>query len=152
MSWRKVSRSAEFRIAAKYRVPKAAIIEANRLVPPYKIKTGQSLLVPGPKEATAPVVVASRASEAIPLDDPAPNAASAPAPSVPSSAQPQPEAGPSAPALSVLAVPVPPSTSVTDAPVQPLAVAAAPAGVTCPPGRTGTWSTDIIKQPLYICR
>ena len=209
------------RIAAKYRVPESAIIEANHLTPPYKIKIGQRLLIPNGAEA--PVVVASRASEPIPLDDPAPGSA----PSLPSSAQPQAEAspGPTAalvstepapmpiaaapapppvpvaaapapppvpvaaapvlppvpitaepalppvpvaaepvpppvpvaaepvpPPVPVAAEPVPPPVSVAVAQAAPLAAAAAPAGATCPPGRTGTWSTDIIRQPVYICR
>ena len=224
------------RIAAKYRVPESAIIEANHLTPPYKIKIGQRLLIPDSNEAEAPVVVASRASEAIPLDDPAPGSA----PSSPSSVQPQAEASPAPiaapaaaepipppvpvaaepvpPPVPVAAEPVPPPVSVAAEPVSPpapvavepvpppvpvavapvslpalvavapvslpalvavapvslpvpvaaeppppvvpvavaqvspIAAAAAPAGATCPPGRTGTWSTDIIKQPVYICR
>ncbi|MGC2414498.1 MAG: LysM domain-containing protein, partial [Stellaceae bacterium] len=35
------------RIAAKYGLPRRVIIAANNLTPPYKIKTGQQLLIPG---------------------------------------------------------------------------------------------------------
>jgi LysM repeat protein len=136
------------RIAAKYRAPEAAIIEANHLTPPYKLKVGQRLVMPGPKEATAPVVVASRAPEPIPLDDPAPQAATGSAPA----AQPQAEASLGSTAASVAAEPAPPPMPVAAEPVPPMAAAAAPAGATCPPGRTGAWSTDIIRQPVYICR
>jgi LysM repeat protein len=176
------------RIAAKYRVPASAIIAANHLTSPYKLKIGQHLLIPGPKEATAPIVVASRASEPIPLDEPAPHAPTGSAASVPSPAQPQAEASsgptpgpvspaPALPPLPVAAAPFPPPAPIAAEPIpQPLPVATAapaplppievapaplavavaaappPAGATCPPGRTGAWSTDITRQPVYICQ
>jgi murein DD-endopeptidase MepM/ murein hydrolase activator NlpD len=73
------------RIAREYRVSERVIIAANRLKPPYKIETGQHLLIPG--AAAPPVRMATAAPplvpppsapaghpppEIIPLDGPAP--------------------------------------------------------------------------------
>jgi LysM repeat protein len=176
------------RIAAKYRVRKSAIVDANHMTAPYKVKTGQHLVVPGADEAVASVAVGSRTSEAIPLDEPAPHRRTGSPSSIASSAQPQAEAnaGPTpvsatraallatiavAPAPTVSATPaaLPAAIAVAPAPTvsatpaalpaaiavaqaQPSVAAAPPAGVTCPPGTTGAWSTDIIKQAMYICR
>jgi murein DD-endopeptidase MepM/ murein hydrolase activator NlpD len=81
-------------IARDYHVPERAIIAANHLTPPYKIETGQRLLIPGGTEApgqprlaaapiTAPLAPGSVANghpppEIIPLDGPAPAKAIAP--------------------------------------------------------------------------
>jgi murein DD-endopeptidase MepM/ murein hydrolase activator NlpD len=75
-------------IARGYHVPARAIIAANRLTPPYKIETGQHLLIPaGAEEPVRHPVAASRSAapiaagsvatghpppEIIPLDGPAP--------------------------------------------------------------------------------
>ena len=72
-------------IALAYHVPTRAIIAANHLTPPYKIETGQHLMIPGGGEPMRPML-AARAPEApeapiagrhstpdiIPLDGPAP--------------------------------------------------------------------------------
>src|SRR5712691_5084962 len=56
------------RLAAKYGVSRRAIIEANNLTPPYKIKTGQHLLIPGPGALpTAPAMAASAPPEIVAL-------------------------------------------------------------------------------------
>lgn len=182
------------RIAAKYRAPESAIIVANHLAAPYKIKTGQHLLIPDSKDKAAPVVVASRASEIIPLDDPPPQPATGPTPTMTATAERHAEAnpGPTAASVSAQPVPTPAPAPVAAAPLPPPAApaaatpasatapiaaepvpppapiaaepapvavasapppaAAAPAGATCPPGMTGSWSTDITKQPVYICQ
>ena len=77
------------RLAAKYGIRQRAIIAANKLEPPYKIKIGQRLLIPGDdRPPPAPSVAAATAPAIIPLDPPArpeattppPAAATAPAP------------------------------------------------------------------------
>lgn len=70
------------RLAQQYHVPERAIIAANHLQPPYKIETGQKLLIPGaarrPAEAAngpmraRPVAANHQPPEIIPLDGPAP--------------------------------------------------------------------------------
>src|SRR5437773_2714827 len=56
------------RIAAKYGVSERAIIAANNLTPPYKIKIGQQLLIPGAEgPPAAPAAVGSPPAEAISL-------------------------------------------------------------------------------------
>ncbi len=80
------------RIAQEYRVSERAIIAANNLKPPYKIETGQNLLIPGAgaplsqAKAAPPAGAGRPPPEIIPLDGPAPGksiafppAASAPA-------------------------------------------------------------------------
>jgi LysM repeat protein len=60
------------RIAAQYGMPQRAIITANDLTPPYKIKIGQQLLIPsadGPPPA--PAVVGSPPPEVSSVDRPA---------------------------------------------------------------------------------
>ena len=69
-------------IARAYHAPVREIIAANRLTPPYKIETGQRLLIPGigapvqPMLAgptpTPPIAVAHATPDIIPLDGPAP--------------------------------------------------------------------------------
>jgi len=60
-------------IAAEYRVPTSAIIEANRLKPPYKIKTGQKLLIPNAAELPPTEVAVAAPPPAIaPAETPAP--------------------------------------------------------------------------------
>jgi LysM repeat protein len=161
------------RIAAKYGVAKRAIIAANNLTPPYKIKIGQSLLIPGTEgPLPAPAVAVSSGSEIIPLDPLALPGSSAPppaaAPLAAATASPAPppdfpavkpfEAA--APALATTGGPPassdgaqPPATATTAAAAPPAPVsAAAPPGVICPFGTTGAWSEDIIKKPVYVCR
>lgn len=87
-------------IAHQYRVPPRAIIEANRLRPPYKVEAGMHLTIPGEGRleptppptppgmiAAAPLAppspashMAERSPDVIPLDGPAPfrNGAAAP--------------------------------------------------------------------------
>ena len=95
------------RIAQQHHVPMAAIIAANRLAPPYKIETGQRLLIPAggepPPPATPagaapvpPTAVTQATPQIIPLDGPAPPAAMAPPSQVAASPAP-----PSAPAASL---------------------------------------------------
>ncbi|HEV8679894.1 MAG TPA: M23 family metallopeptidase [Stellaceae bacterium] len=78
------------RIAQEHRVPTAAIIAANHLSPPYKIETGQRLLIPAGSDPTPtaipagpapgpPTAVARATPDIIPLDGPAPPAAIEPA-------------------------------------------------------------------------
>ena len=95
------------RIAYEYRVSERAIIAANRLKPPYKIETGQHLLIPG--AAAPPVRMAAAAPppgvspplaaaghpppEIIPLDGPAPPKAIAFPPQAPPPPKPPAEPG-----------------------------------------------------------
>jgi len=53
------------RIAAEYHMPQAAIVTANQLTPPYKIKIGQRLLVPDPEKPMTPPAISSL-PEAVP--------------------------------------------------------------------------------------
>jgi LysM repeat protein len=78
------------RIAVKYHVPRRAIIAANDLTAPYKIKIGQRLRIPSADGAPpAPVVAGSTAPETIPLDPPALPGSTA-APSTAATASPAP--------------------------------------------------------------
>jgi LysM repeat protein len=168
------------RIAANYGMPQRAIIAANDLTPPYKIKIGQQLLIPsagGPPPA--PAVVGSPPSEVISVDRPAlpestappPTPGPAPPPDVPAVkpfevAAPAGDKSPEPLPAPVIPVPTttggPPASSgsaelpapaTTAAASVPTSVpAAAPPGVTCPSGTIGMWSEDIIKVPVYICR
>lgn len=79
------------RLAVQYHVPKRAIIAANQLTPPYKVKIGQRLLIPGAAETPPPAVAAgSSLPEIIPADalPPAKSTASPPAAIAPVTAQP----------------------------------------------------------------
>lgn len=159
------------RIAVKYGVSRRAIIDANNLTPPYKIKTGQRLLIPGAdRPPPAQAMAGSPPPEIIPLDPPAlpgstappPTAATAsaaPPPVVPAvkpfevaapagDKTPEPLRAP--PASSGSAEPPAPTTTAASAPSP--AAAPPPPGVTCPAGTIGMWSEDIIKKPVYICR
>ena len=195
------------RIAAEYRVPRSAIVAANHLTPPYKIKIGQQLVLPSP-DASGVAPIGSEASKTRPLDDPAPpgstaspspatslgrsqadasSSATAPTPaatpSLPQEQRPEKQASASSlnsiePSATIagrsqpvaeksLRADVAPGAETTDGPppssesaapsapgtnaVPPVATAA-PSGVTCPPGTTGSWSVDIIKIPVYVCR
>jgi murein DD-endopeptidase MepM/ murein hydrolase activator NlpD len=168
------------RIAAKYDMPQRAIIAANDLTPPYKIKIGQQLLIPsadGPP--TAPAAVGSPPPGVISVDRPAlresaappPTAGPAPSPDVPAVkpfevAAPTGDKSPELLRAPVIPVPAttggPPASSgpaELPAPATTAAAsartsvpAAAPPGVTCPSGTIGMWSVDIIKVPVYICR
>jgi LysM repeat protein len=156
------------RIAATYGVPQRAIIAANDLTPPYKIKIGQQLLIPS-AEGPPP--------EAAAVGAPAPEAISAEGPALPEPAAPPPTAGPAPPpdvpavkpfevaapagAKSPEPLSAPVSSGSTELPAPAAAAAApaptpvpaaAPSGVTCPAGTIGMWSApDIIKVPAYIC-
>jgi murein DD-endopeptidase MepM/ murein hydrolase activator NlpD len=79
-------------IAHAYHASEQAIIAANHLTPPYKVETGQHLLIPGtaavarePPLATAPPTAAIAQTrpppEIIPLDGPAPAKSVSPPPS-----------------------------------------------------------------------
>ena len=199
------------RIAAEYRVPRSAIIAANHLTAPYKIKIGQQLVIPG-AHASIVAPTGSEASKASPVDDPTPpgltgspspatslgrlqadasSSATAPVPAAsPSLVQeqrPREQASTSSPnAIEApapiggknqavtekpLRAPVAPDAEMTErqpassesavlsapdtnvaAPVPTTVATAAPPGTTCPPGTTGTWSVDVIKIPIYVCR
>jgi murein DD-endopeptidase MepM/ murein hydrolase activator NlpD len=74
-------------IAHAYHVPERTIIAANHLAPPYKVETGQRLLIPSGSEALVQPALASAAMpaahghpppEIIPLDGPAPAKAVSP--------------------------------------------------------------------------
>jgi LysM repeat protein len=93
------------RIAAKYGVSPRAIIDANNLTPPYKIKTGQQLLVPGAGGSPpAPSVAGSAAPEIVSLDPPAHLGSTAPPPTA-ATASPAPP--PAVPALKPFEVAAP---------------------------------------------
>ena len=167
------------RIAAKYHMPRRAIIAANDLTPPYKIKIGQHLRIPdagGPPPA--PVVAGAPPPEIIALDRPALPESTAPPPTA-ATENPPPPAAPAQKSLEVAAsagdksteapdVPAPapapaatgspPASSASAEPPAPAttaavsAPAAPPPGVTCPTGTIGMWSErDVIKLPVYIC-
>lgn len=168
------------RIAAKYGISQRAIIAANDLTPPYKMKTGQQLRIPsadGPP--SAPAVVGSAPAEVASADRPAlaqstappPTAGQAPSPDVPAvkpfeAAAPAGDKSPEPLSAAVAPVPAttdvppassgsaePPAAAATATASAPASVPAAPPpGVTCPAGTTGMWSEDIIKLPVYICR
>jgi len=168
------------RIAAKYGLPKRAIIAANNLTTPYKIKIGQQLLIPSAGEPPpAPAAVGSPPPEVTSVDRPALREATAPPPTagpVPSPVAPgvkpfevaAPAGDKSPEVLRAPVVPVPASTggpppssgpaelpapaTTAAASASVSAPAAAPPGVTCPAGTIGMWSVDIIKVPVYICR
>ena len=131
------------RIAEAYHVPKQTIISANHLTPPYKLKTGAHLVIPGatpapiqqammPAPAALPAsgppsASAARASpDVIPLDDVPPQLAPAP---IRQAAAPAPaaERPPPAPPTSAAAAPPPPAPPAKPAP------ASAPAPVAPPP-------------------
>ena len=165
------------RIAVKYHTPQRAIIAANNLTPPYKIKIGQQLQIPGAGGSPpAPAVVGSAPPEIIPLDRPGiPGSTAPPLTTATASPAPPPDApalkplevaapagdnSPEAPAVTAAAtigsppassgsaeLPAPATTATTSVPAAP------PRGVICPPGTIGAWSDrDIIKLPVYICR
>jgi LysM repeat protein len=147
------------RLAAKYGMAQRAIIAANNLTPPYKIKIGQHLLIPsagGPAPAVA--VAGSPSPEIIPLDRPAlpgstapPRTAAAASPAPPPVA-PAPATTGGPPAASGSAgLPAPATTAAAAAPT-PIPGPPPPPGITCPSGTIGMWSEDIIKKPVYICR
>jgi murein DD-endopeptidase MepM/ murein hydrolase activator NlpD len=71
------------RIAAKYGMTQRTIIAANNLEPPYKIKIGQRLVIPG-ESGSPPARVAAGSSppEPAPIDRPAPLEAAASPPAV----------------------------------------------------------------------
>ena len=155
------------RIAAKYGMPQRAIITANDLTPPYKIKIGQQLLIPSAdRPPPAPAVVGSPPPEVSSGDRPALPASTAP----PATTGPAPHDLPAVKSFEVAApagdkspepLRAPPASSgsaelpapATTAASAPSSVPApAPTGVTCPAGTIGMWSEDIIKKPVYICR
>jgi lipoprotein NlpD len=164
------------RIAAKYGMSQRAIIAANDLTPPYKIKIGQQLRIPsadGPPPARA--VVGAAAAEVTSVDRaalpestaPPPTAGPPPPPDAPAVkpielAAPAGDKSPEPLRAAVVPVPAttdkppassgsaePPAATATTATSVP---AAPPPGVTCPAGTIGMWSEDIIKLPVYICR
>jgi murein DD-endopeptidase MepM/ murein hydrolase activator NlpD len=134
------------RIAEANHVPKQAIIAANHLTPPYKLKTGAHLLIPGaapvqqammPATAAPPISGPASASaghaspDVIPLDEPLPQPAPAPirqaAGPVPSSATLSPAPPPAPAAAPMPAAPQPPAAK--PAPAAALAPAAPPPAV-----------------------
>lgn len=129
------------RIAAKYGIPQRAIIAANDLTPPYKIKIGQELLLPsaeGPRPA--PAGEAAAAPEAIAagpaaLPEPAapPPTAATPPPDVPAvkPVEVAASAGSAEPLAPVTAAAAPVS-SVPIEPPAPATAAAAPAPMPMP--------------------
>jgi LysM repeat protein len=160
------------RIAAEYGVPRRAIIAANHLEPPYKLKIGQQLVIPRdeaplmaataveskdiPRDHAAGTTGASVSAISQPPTSPIPAARIAAA--TPSQPQEQGTAGqagvtsnfkPSA--VSGAATPSAPASNEAAA-ASPRVAAAAPPGVTCPPGMTGAWTVDVIQIPMYICR
>jgi murein DD-endopeptidase MepM/ murein hydrolase activator NlpD len=130
------------RIAEANHVPKQAIIAANHLTPPYKLKTGAHLLIPGavpppiqqammpataapPTPGPGPASAAHASPDVIPLDEPPPQPAPAPI---------RQATGP-VPSSTTLS-PAPPPIAAAPSPPAPLAKpmpAAAPAPVAPPP-------------------
>jgi lipoprotein NlpD len=168
------------RIAAEYSMPRRAIIAANDLTPPYKIKIGQQLLIPSADEPPpAPAVVGSPPPEVIPVDRPALPRSTAPPPTAVTASPAPPPVLPAVKPFEVAApagdksqeplrapvVPAPTTTSAASsgtaelpapattatAPSPTPVPAAAPPGVTCPSGTMGMWSEDVIKKAVYIC-
>ncbi len=106
-------------IAQAYHVPARAIIAANRLEPPYKIETGQSLLIPAggeepvqramasspsaPPMAARPVATGHPPPEVIPLDGPVPTPSAAAPPGPAAAPQPPRAENPTPPSASAAA-------------------------------------------------
>src|SRR5438132_6511508 len=131
------------RIAEAHHVPKRAIIAANHLTPPYKLKTGAHLLIPGaapapvqqaiitataapPISGSASALAEHASPDMIPLDEPPPQPAPAPV---------RPAAGP-APSSAALSPPPAPLPTPAAAPPPPAArpvPAAAPTPAAPPP-------------------
>jgi murein DD-endopeptidase MepM/ murein hydrolase activator NlpD len=121
------------KIAHKYHVPLNALVAANHLTAPYKLKIGQRLLIPDHsapgdpapiKTATAPTAAAAAVTAATPLAPPA--AASSPA----AKAMPDvvPLDGPPPPPAATGASSPPPATSPPPPPSQAAAAPPPPAG------------------------
>src|SRR3954470_19670705 len=91
-------------IARTYRVPERTIIAANHLTPPYKLKIGASLVIPG-GVAEAPIQQAAAVPPRAVQQAPLPVPAAAP----PVTVVPTPVAAAPAPAPSVAAAPPPPA-------------------------------------------
>ena len=105
------------RIAAKYHMPQRAIIAANDLTPPYKIKIGQQLLIPRAGDPPpAPTVAGSPPPEIIPLDRPVLPGSTAPPPTA-TIASPAPP--PVVPALKPFEVAAPAADKSPEAPAVP---------------------------------
>jgi murein DD-endopeptidase MepM/ murein hydrolase activator NlpD len=131
-------------LAGEYHVSKQAIIAANHIEAPYKIKIGTRLIIPGAaapalQQAMAPPSASATATpDMIPLDDPPPRA-SAPPPVTPPPAAamlspPRPSAPLSPAPVAALPPPTPPSVPPQPAPApvaapmpQPAPQLAAPA-------------------------
>jgi len=130
-------------LAGEYHVSKQAIIAANHLEAPYKIKIGSRLVIPGAgapavQQAMAPSSASATATpDMIPLDDPPTPRASGPPPVAPPPAvtlSPPPSSAPPPPApAAALPPPTPPSPppQLAPAPVaapmpQPAPASAAP--------------------------
>jgi lipoprotein NlpD len=134
------------RIAATYDVPQQAIISANHLDPPYKIKIGQRLLVPSPNKAglaTATIIEPTEATSPGPVGEHGATATTSPAalPVTPveSAATHSDSAGGA-------------SAAIVTAPTSLPLAAAPPPGITCPSGAIGSWSDrDVTKIPVYVC-
>ena len=136
------------RIAEANHVPKQAIIAANHLTPPYKLKTGTHLLIPGAApppiqqammSATAappvsgPALASHASPDVIPLDEPPPQPAPAPirqgAAPVPSGATLSPPMAPPTPVAAPVPAPPPaakPPPAAASAPIAPPPPAVSP--------------------------
>src|SRR5438128_7918175 len=133
------------RIAEAHHVPKRAIIAANHLTPPYKLKTGAHLLIPGaapapvqqamitataapPISGSASALAEHASPDMIPLDEPPPQPALAPV---------RPAAGPAPSSAALSPPPAPPPTpAAAPVPAPPAArpvPAAAPTPAAPPP-------------------
>jgi murein DD-endopeptidase MepM/ murein hydrolase activator NlpD len=130
-------------LAGEYHVSKQAIIAANHLEAPYKIKIGSRLVIPGAaapavQQAMAPPSASATATpDMIPLDDPPAPRASTPPPVAPPPAMtlspPRPSAPPPPAPVAALPPPTPPSPPPQPAPApvaapmpQPAPASAAP--------------------------
>jgi len=124
------------RLAAKYDMPRRAIIAANNLTPPYKIKIGQQLLIPGADgPAPAPAVAGSPSPEIIPLDRPALPGSTAPPPTAAAASPAPPPVGPALKPFEVAATAGDKSPVPLPAPILP---APAPATTGGPPAASGS--------------
>ena len=117
-------------LAGEYHVSKQAIIAANHLEAPYKIKIGSRLVIPGAgapavQQAMAPSSASATATpDMIPLDDPPTPRASAPPPVPPPPAVAAPPRPPSPPpqlAPAPVAAPMPQPAPASAAPTKSIA-------------------------------
>ena len=138
-------------IAQAYHVPKSAIIAANHLQPPYELKAGAKLVIPGeggppPQMAMGHTAAAPPVGPATPLPPPHPESLAPPSSPPPPASPPPPQAAQSSPDVIPLDGPLPPKQTVATPPPAPKAGAAVltpPAGaISGPPPNTAAESAQ----------